>query len=348
MQNTVMERRPTPPVDHVSRVGSWFKNAVLLLVSFAIAVSAAELCVRLFVPVRDLGAQFTVNDPIMGKRIKRQFHTVRETPEFKMAFTSNSLGFRGPEPAHPTPDAVLFLGDSFTMGYGVSDGEEFPALIRQKLKANYGESALAVVNTGMGNNGNGRWIKLLKNEADQYKPNVVVMQIMVNDYDDNIREQYFRLDQESKLIELPVKQSWAKTIEHAIDAIPGVSDSHLYGLVRQTYAVYAHKIKATSTDAPGLNDYAERLTERLVSETIALCREKGIPVYAVLIQIEGIRLERMHSLLASQNVPYLATPSPQTRPDLHYPTDGHWNAQGHRYVAEALFEQLKKVHPLHK
>lgn len=39
------------------------------------------LLTKLFVPVRDVGALFTVNDPVMGKRIKKNFHTVRVTPD---------------------------------------------------------------------------------------------------------------------------------------------------------------------------------------------------------------------------------------------------------------------------
>ena len=47
------------------------KNGVLVFFSLCAAIVFAELLVRLFVPVRDVGALFTVVDPVMGKRIKR-------------------------------------------------------------------------------------------------------------------------------------------------------------------------------------------------------------------------------------------------------------------------------------
>jgi hypothetical protein len=128
-----------------------------------------------------------------------------------------------------------------------------------------------------------------------------------------------------------------------------LSDSYLYGFIRQTYVVYTYQSQAKVAVAvtPGVDDYAERLTEKLVAEAISRCRDKGIPVYVVLVQIEGSRLERMHQLLTNQKVPYLKGPDPKTRPDLYYPVDGHWNAKGHAYVADALFEQLKTIGPLH-
>ena len=184
-----------------SSVARLSQNALLLLLSLCVALAFAEVLTRLFVPVRDVGPLFTVNDPVMGKRIKKNFRTVRVTPEFTMTFTSNSLGFRGPEPDSPPVNSLLFIGDSFTMGFGVNDGEEFPALIKAKLDAAFGRDDVNVVNTGMGDNGNGRWIKLLKNEVDPFKPQLVVLQVMDNDFEDNVREGYFSMSGDGTLSE---------------------------------------------------------------------------------------------------------------------------------------------------
>ena len=329
------------------RRGRW-KNALLLLSSLCIALALAELSVRAFVSVRNVGPLFTVNDPFMGKRIKKNFHTVRVTPEFTMTFTSNSLGFRGPEPDSPAIDSVLFVGDSFTMGFGVSDGEEFPALIKAKLVATYGKSAISVVNTGVGNNGNGRWIKLLKAEADQFKPRLVVLQVMANDYDDNVREGYFRVVGDGVLEELPIRNNPLKDLEPLLDAIPGLSYSHLYGLVRQAMAgqsggadAMATSVQAAAATA-GVGD-ADRLTERLIAESVAICRSKGYPVFAILVGLKGERLGRVQSLFQAQRIATFTVPDKAERPDLYFKIDGHWNAAGHRFVAHEVFEQMKSL-----
>jgi len=252
------------------------KNAILFFLSLCVALAFAEVLTRLFVPVRNVGALFTVNDPDMGKRIKKNFHTVRVTPEFTMTFTSNSLGFRGPEPDSPPKNSVLFIGDSFTMGFGVNDGEEYPALIKAELDAVFGKNAVNVVNTGMGNSGNGRWIKLLKSEADQYKPQLVVLQVMANDFEDNVREGYFSVSDSGSLSELPINVSKMKFLEPFLDSIPGLSNSYFYGLIRQSFSAYSSDTATKKMTSKKDIVYADRLTGRLITEAVSICREKGI------------------------------------------------------------------------
>lgn len=186
-----------------------------------------------------------------------------------MTFTSNSLGFRGPEPASPPADPVLFIGDSFTMGFGVRDGEEYPALIKAKLDATFGKNAVNVVNTSLGDNGNGRWIKLLKAEADQFKLRLIMLQVSANDFEDNVREAYFSVSDSGTQNEPSIKVSKAKFWERFLDAISGLSNSYLYSLIRQSFAKHSSGT-ATKQDV----DYAVRLNERLIAEAVSICREK--------------------------------------------------------------------------
>ena len=121
-----------------------------------------------------------------------------------MQFTTNSLGFRGPEPDSFPNHPILFLGDSFTAGYGVNDDEESPALIRKALAKRYGAHRIPVVNTGLGDSGNGYWIKFLKKEGKRYDPRLVVLELCETDFEDNIREHLFGLSSLGELEELPV------------------------------------------------------------------------------------------------------------------------------------------------
>jgi hypothetical protein len=53
--------------------------------------------------------------------------------------STNAYGFRGPDPqtlAKPNGvTRILFLGDSFTLGWGVDDPDSLPALVRADLNA---------------------------------------------------------------------------------------------------------------------------------------------------------------------------------------------------------------------
>lgn len=325
------------------------KNGILFLLSLCVAFALAEVLTRLFVPVRNVGPLFTVSDPVMGKRIKKNFHTLRVTPEFTMTFTSNSLGFRGPEPDSPPTNSILFIGDSFTMGFGVNDGEEFPALIKAKLDAALGKNAVNVVNTGMGNIGNGRWIKFLKGEADQFKPQLVVLQVMTNDFEDNVREDYFSVLDNGTLSELPIKASKVKFLEPFMGDIPGLSNSYFYSLIRQSFATYlSDKGKKDAASPIEGVDYADHLTERLIAEAVSICQNKGYPVFAILVGLEGSRLSHIQAIFHTHQVPTLAIPTKTERPDLYYKIDGHWNAAGHSFVAHAVFDQLLSLKLIHK
>ena len=101
-------------------------NLALSLIGLLIGIGVSELFVRNFISVRDVGPSFTTYDPVYGTTLKKSFSAQRITPEFTMRFTTNSDGFRGPELGNLSSRSILFLGDSFTMGYGVNDGEEFP------------------------------------------------------------------------------------------------------------------------------------------------------------------------------------------------------------------------------
>jgi lysophospholipase L1-like esterase len=309
---------------------------LLLVGSICVALASAEIVIRLFVPVRDVGALFTDTDPIMGKRIKKNFHTVRVTPEFTMTFTSNSFGFRGPEAAMLPVRPVVFLGDSFTMGFGVSDGEEYPVLIKEMLDASFGKNAIEIVNTGMGDNGNGRWIKLLRADVERLKPRLVVLQVAANDFNDNVREALFSVLDNGVLVEAPVKVGRARTLERISDAIPGLSSSHFYALVRQVVASLLSRAPA----APAPEGYADRLTVRLIEEAVSICQKREYPIVAVLVGLSGVRLARIQSIFESRQIPVLVAPTKVERPDLHYKIDGHWNAAGHVVIARAVFDRL--------
>ncbi len=320
------------------------RNLLLISISLVFTFAGAEILLRIFVPVRNVGPSFTMHDPVYGKALKRNLSTTRTAPEFTMNLTTNSLGFRGPEPEEFPSHPVLFLGDSFTMGYGVSDGEEYPDLIRQALSGSHPGDAPAIINAGMGNNGNGRWIKFLRSEGASYEPQLVVMQLFANDFDDNVNERLFTLSPESELIELPVPaRSGMRRIQELIEAVPGLANSYLIGLARQVVGSRAQPAPEPATAAPAPEPSVgdkDQLTYRLIEEAVALCDQHGWPTLALIVGIEGERFEELRQRLSSSGIRYIRFPSKAERPDLYYVVDGHWNAQGHAFAAELILNEI--------
>jgi hypothetical protein len=314
-------------------------SVLTALLAMTLTLGVLELAVRAFIPVRNVGPSFTTYDPIYGKRLKANLHATRIAPEFRFEINTNSLGMRDPEPANDVTDGIVLLGDSFTMGYGVGDNEAFPALIRAELMKR--GITVPVVNTGLGDNGNGRWVKFFDHDAAKFRPRVVVLQVMANDFDDNLHERLFELDGRRQLHELPIPPlSFGRRIQAIVEHIPGASYSYLAGLS----SMGLHAIENRRITPPGSELGDERpgddLTYALVLNAIGKARANGADVIGLLVGVTGQRREKMREIFAARSVTCLETPNKADAPSLYFRTDGHWNPSGHRRAAELLLPEI--------
>lgn len=316
---------------------------LLVLVStFVVSLGVAELLLRHLSPSREVGPSFTIFDEIYGKRLRPNARVVRWTPEYEMTLTTNTLGFRGAEvPVHA--DVILFLGDSFTMGYGVDDGQEFPALVRTALQAR--GQKIEVVNAGIGDSGNGRWVRFLRRDAPAFNVRAVVLQIHDNDFGDNLREQAFRIGHDDELIERPVHgPSTARRVQDWMEWIaPFAANLHLVSRVRQLLAYQAGSRAPASTAGSQGPALGVALTLRLIEESIAICRERKWPVFVLLVDLRSEYQLAVEQMLRREEVPFRTLAWRLERPELYYRVDGHWNAAGQEVAAGLVLELLETV-----
>ncbi len=112
-----------------------------LILSLGLVLGALEAYLRLTdrrspeAPGADTPANFNPfrTDPVLGYALRPDWTALHERRgEFRVVVRTNALGLRGaaaaPEAA-PGTRRVLVIGDSFTFGFGVEDGESFPALL---------------------------------------------------------------------------------------------------------------------------------------------------------------------------------------------------------------------------
>jgi len=309
----------------------WLIRLALVLGGSALGLGGAELFVRAFVPVRDVGPPLTEYDPVLGQRLKRSFRCERETPDFTMRFSSNSLGWRGPEPATSRAD-VVFLGDSFTMGYGVDDGREFPQLLARAL-------GVPVVNMGLGGTGQGRWPRMLRGDARAFEPRVVVLQLCSNDVEDDLADGLASFDSQGTLVHHPPpKPSAGRRLQRLLEVLPWVGDSHLLGLWRQSRISGARSGEdaAAAADPRGL-----ALAQALLDESIRCCVERGWKIVVLSADMSPADAAPFAEVCQGQGVPFVRMPSKREAPDLYFAVDGHWNEAGHRRAAELLEPWLR-------
>jgi lysophospholipase L1-like esterase len=324
-----------------------------LLVNLAIAAAASLLClmagelaVRAIVPVRDVGPSFTTYDPTYGKVLKPSSSITRITPEFTMQLTTNSRGFRGPELGSVDGGSILFLGDSFTMGYGVTDGEEYPAIVRQAIADCNPPLGLEVINAGIGDNGTGRGIKFLRRDAAALKPRIVVLQIHANDFEDNVNERLFSLTDSGELVELALPPPGIdRKLQRLIDSVPGIAYSHLVGLTRQLKMPKVEIAKADTAQeaqaaAKARTAHEEHLMLRLLGEVVRITNEAKWQLLVVIADVPRPRHALLEGFFAERGVTTLSIPTKVERPDLYFKIDGHWNAIGQAYAADRVLQAL--------
>jgi hypothetical protein len=125
-----------------------------------------------------------------------------------------------------------------------------------------------------------------------------------------------------------------------MEVVPQLSYLHVVGLLRQV------RLPAVTSRADGVvsdgSEDLDELTYQLIERAIVLCQGQGWPLLGLNVGIEGERLERMRRLFEKHSVKLLEAPSRDPYPELYYDIDGHWNADGHAYVAKMLTEALAR------
>jgi len=102
--------------------------------------------------------------------------------------TTDSNGFRVNENSHNISyfnDKILFLGDSFTFGWGVQNDSTFSQLIGGWLAKD--NKNISTINAGCGNYNTIMEVELFKTKGLQLNPKIVVLVYYINDIEDTPR-----------------------------------------------------------------------------------------------------------------------------------------------------------------
>lgn len=154
-----------------------------LSLSFGVAAFTAEIFLRLFAP-QLTGPTQGVFDSQLGILSKPNTVTWRQTPFYLFRATHDSAGRRVVSGAPPSSSArVLFLGDSFTYGVGVSDEETFTSQT-QGLMLKNGTNA-QLINAGNPAIGTDFELRYFQVRGAAEKPVAVELFFFSNDYNDN-------------------------------------------------------------------------------------------------------------------------------------------------------------------
>jgi lysophospholipase L1-like esterase len=163
----------------------------LALGAVLFAVATCELAARVIFPA----PPNPTRQPQIGYRVDPE---IRYTPLPNQRgwiddgfVTTNSLGFRGPEPALPKPPQrfrIVAIGDSVTFGFGVNDPETFCAQTEALLREHMPGVDLDVVNIAVPGFDTRQEVVLLRRNVSQLEPNLVLVGLYSNDIPDSLED----------------------------------------------------------------------------------------------------------------------------------------------------------------
>lgn len=168
----------------------------LTLGAFVLGLVLVEVAVRVLdlgpepEPVKIGGSLQSSDDPVLifenrpGAVERIEYRTSRDAPPRTVEMHVNAQGFRGPVVAERKPAGTLriaCIGDSHTFGYGVADGETWPARLEELLRARFPARAMEVLNCGVDAYDTLQEVRWMQRRVLAFEPDLVILQYYVND-----------------------------------------------------------------------------------------------------------------------------------------------------------------------
>ncbi len=180
-----MKKSPPRPADPAAlsrgrKVLFWFLAAGITLV---FTLAGAEFLVRILAPQETMFPRWEYSARY-GSVFPPETVVIHERPgHWRFVYTTNRFGNRG-EAVEIAQTAgkknIVVLGDSFSFGTGVNDGEEYPAVLGRKLGDGYN-----VINISLAGWGLTQQLRRYHDFGRLYRPQTVILQFSANDLLDN-------------------------------------------------------------------------------------------------------------------------------------------------------------------
>ena len=321
-------------------------------------------------------------DKALGWKLTPHWQGHHRHRDFLASYQTNRYGFRGEFP--PLGDHVgrriVFLGDSFTFGFGVNDHETFVHRVNEKAT---GDQYLNFAIPGFSTD---QQYLLLRQRVINFRPDVVVLVTYLgNDLFDNLLpfplqashgKPYFKFSGNRLLLKnSPVptavksKEQAALDLHQVVMGEPPTRRGGLFGLLEKMKLFQMAKgiFRSDNRDLFTLFNTrfqpALKVYEALLDQMAILCRRNNSELLVILMpgrslverpgsqsaQFQEYLREKIIELckrlhIRLMDLPlHLKTVHMETGEKFHFPNDGHMNALGHMVTADYIREKLKIV-----
>jgi lysophospholipase L1-like esterase len=271
--------------------------------------------------------------------------------------TEESSAFR------PEDLNLVFLGDSFTMGYLLSPGEDaFPTLVGARIARDHPEQRVHVANFGWVSSSPFLSHRRLVDIGEKYAPDLVVMALDMTDFADDLRYQrvleqrgiywfYDKVPLTLRMLSALAPATFRRLAAQSVGGVPPrrffISDAPL----EQTRAWMMPLAENCDRTAAWCREHGARFVVLVLPRSYQYSarevpRNKDAGEYEVLgpHSLEPFRF--FDELRPTKPYPIVSLLE-DFRANTEFPTcfedDAHWNALGHRVAARAIARELAPV-----
>lgn len=257
--------------------------------------------------------------------------------EFDTRYLVNSKGLRDDEASLHAP-AIVVVGDSFAMGWGVEQDEAFP----QHLETLSGR---AVLNTAIASYGTARQLRLLR-DLDLSAARHLVIQFCNNDYFENLA-----FEREGSRFQVQSADSYN-------DAVRSYRSMRRYWPGRYSFTLLGRRLEHGAA-APDHPDPADPANQRRQAELFidVLVRSPVDLSHLQIITFElnshnrygGLFIPALREVIADGDYPPHITRmvasdlAAELNSDLFFHLDDHITAEGHHHLAQRLWEIIQNA-----
>ena len=320
----------------------WFFRVILLTGSLVFSIGLAELVTRAFFPVYGGLDNVTLD----GGPVKEWFapgSVYRQVSnEYDAITTITPQGHRVPG-TDQNPE-VVFLGDSFTFGFGLKDDQTFAAIYCQQRQ-------VTCANLGIPGSGTSRQVARLAQFLGDFHWHPREVKLFFfgmsgsfsagNDFVDNYD---FGRRRDAQVTRTPATDAAPPSLAARVIGLQSMLLDHSY-LMRRMKFHWGPLLKTLIVDDPGELRMSEALayTRQGLQEFDDLSKRSGfdytvyliVPVQDILRGSDGVTLATLNSVSPRQAIS--TAPALQDAPaSYYYAYDGHLNPEGSRRVAEFL------------
>jgi hypothetical protein len=356
--------------------------SIAILIGISLSFLLAEWMIRIVAP-QSLTSDIIVADPDVDYRLRPNSKGQMTSPEYAADIRVNSLGFRGKEISltkSPGVQRVLFLGDSFTFGHGLSDNQTLPYFVGQELERTH-PGKFEVVNGGVYGYSTARELNLFVKYGLAIKPDIVVTLLMIHNMADNPK--IYTLATDGSLVKKQVSSQYNDS-RRATRFIPEANwlreHSHLFKFVGMRVLPVLRSGLAQNPNGDSNPTEAKKIIDELSPEfyrmkggrfeitTAILARlaktatEHG--ARSILLTLGGKNEFENGKLILARMLPHeqligaapglgfsdaIALPpllaEYKDKENLFFPEDKHWTAAATEFVAQAVADVIVRTAP---